>query len=236
MRTRAWHRSVGGLLGIPMLTLGLYLSPQYLLISFILYMIISVSVTVGYHRLFTHAAYTTHRFWHWVFGLVGCVALNSSPAQWSMVHAAHHRYADTAQDPHVTNWRYFFRFKDRTDIAADRGGIRLLRDPMHQLFVKHSFTISLGYAILMLVLGGLWALLFLYLIPVSVFLLSSGVNNIYAHGPEGADNRPWLEYLLPLAGEWIHKQHHLTPRVTPFPGGLDLGGYFIELIRTDGNT
>jgi fatty-acid desaturase len=234
MKTRAWHRSVGGLLGLPVLALALYVSPLSLLVSLVIYLAISISVTCGYHRLFTHNAYRTARDWHWVFGIVGSIALNSSPAQWSMVHSAHHRHADTARDPHSTDWRYFFRFKDRTDVPPGRAGLRLLRDPMHQFFVNHSLSLSLGYALLTLVLGGVWGLLFLYAVPVSMFLFIGGINSIYAHGAGGSLDRPWLEFLLPLCGEWIHKQHHTSPYVTPFPGGMDLGGYFIELIRTDG--
>ena len=234
MRTRAWHRSLGGLLGLPVLALGLYLSPVSLLYSLGIYFVILISVTCGYHRLFTHSAYATPRVWHWVFGVVGSIAINSSPAQWSMVHSAHHRYADTDQDPHTTNWRYFLRFKDRTDIPPGRTGLRLLRDPMHKFFLEHSFSLSLSYALLTLILGGLWGLVFLYAVPVSVFLFISGINNIYAHGSEGALNLPWLEFVLPLCGEWIHKQHHSQPHITPYQGGMDLGGYFIELIRTDG--
>ena len=233
MKTRAWHRSAGALLALPLLGLGIYLSPISLWYSFVLYMFILVCVTAGYHRLFTHAAYTTHRFWHCVFGTVGCISLNSSPAQWAMVHAAHHKYADTECDPHETTWRYYFRFRDRTDITAERGGIRLLRDPMHQFFLNNSFSICLGYGALTLIFGW-WGLLFLYAIPVTMFLFISGFNTIYAHGRGGAKNRPLLEFVLPQAGEWIHKQHHLTPKVTPFPGGPDLGGLFIEMIRTDG--
>lgn len=234
MKTRTWHRSVGGLLGLPMLALALYVSPLSLLCSLGIYLAISISVTCGYHRLFTHSAYTTAKEWHWLFGVVGSIGLNSSPAQWSMVHLAHHRHADTAQDPYITNWGYFFKFKDRTDILPGRAGLRLLRDPMHQFFVNHSLSLSVGYALLTLILGGSWGLLFLYAVPVSMFLFVSGIHTIYAHQPSGSLDRPWLEFLLPLCGEWIHKQHHTRPCDTPFLGGKDLGGYFIELIRTDG--
>lgn len=234
MKTRAWHRSLGGLLALPVLALALYVGPLSLLLSLALYTAISISVTCGYHRLFAHSAYTTARVWHWVFGIVGSIAINSSPAQWSMVHSAHHKYADTARDPHTTDWRYFFRFKDRTNIPPGREGLRLLRDPMHQFFVNHSFSLSMGYALLTLLLGGLWGLLFLYAVPVCGFLFISGIHSMYSHNTQGSLNRPWLEFLLPLCGEWIHKQHHGQPYVTPFPGGMDLGGYFIELIRTDG--
>jgi fatty-acid desaturase len=234
MRTRAWHRSVGALLVIPTLSLGVYLDPSALVYSLALYFVILLSMTCGYHRLFAHASYTTPRGWHWLFGIVGSIGVNSSPAQWAMVHSAHHRYSDTAQDPYITDWRYFFRFKDITDVSPGRAGLRLLRDPMHQFLFNHSFTLSLSYAILILLLGGLWGLLYLYALPVSLFLFVSGIHSMYSHNAQGPLDRPWLEFILPFCGEWLHREHHIKPHLTTYPGGMDLGGQFIELIRTDG--
>jgi len=233
MKTKVCYRSIGALIAVPFLILALYIDPLALVYSFVLYMFILICVTAGYHRLFSHAAYTTHKIWHWIFGLVGCISLNSSPAQWAMVHAAHHKYADTDKDPHETTWRYYFRFRDRKDISADRESIRLLRDPMHKFFLEHSFGISLIYGILITIFFNTWGLIFLYIVPVTMFLFITGFHTLYAHTDQGAQNRPWLEFLLPQAGEWLHQQHHITPKRTPFPGGMDIGGMLIELIRTD---
>lgn len=235
MKTKAWHRSVGAIVSLPLLAMGIYLDSFALLYSVALYLIMTICVSAGYHRLFTHNSYTTHRLWHWVFGVIGCVALTSSPVQWSIVHLSHHRYSDTDQDPHISNWRYFFKFKDRTNLLADRRSIRLMRDPMHLLFVNHSFSISVVYALMLLLLGGMYSFLFFYAIPVSMLLLVSGLHTIYAHDSQGPLNRSYLEFIIPLAGEWMHKHHHTHSQITMSPEGLDLGGSFIELIRTDNN-
>ena len=91
----------------------------------------------------------------------------------------------------------------------------------------------MGYAILLLILGGTWTFLFFYAIPVSVFLLVNGLHTIYAHGEHGPLDRPYLEFIFPIAGEWMHQQHHTNPQVTMSPNGMDLGGIFIQLIRKD---
>jgi stearoyl-CoA desaturase (delta-9 desaturase) len=232
MKTHAWQRSIASLIFLPMVTLAFFIDASSLIYSFALYMFFLICVTCGYHRLFTHSAYTTNRFWHWLFGIGGCMSLNSSPAQWSMIHSMHHKYSDTDKDPHDTTWRHYFRFKDRKDISPDKGSIRLLRDPMHQFFLNHSLSICLLYGAITLIFG-LWAFLFFYVIPVTMYLFIAGLNVIYAHGDGAAKDRPLLEFILPQAGEWIHKEHHIHPKVTPLPGGPDLGGLVIELIRTD---
>jgi stearoyl-CoA desaturase (delta-9 desaturase) len=233
MKTKAWHRSIGALVSLPLLAFGIYLDITALIYSFAMYMIFVISVSIGYHRLFAHSAYTTRRLWHWLFGILGSISLTSSPVQWSIVHLAHHRFSDTEQDPHITNWRYFFRFKDRSNLSADRKSIKLMRDPMHKFFIKYSFSLSAVFALSLLVSSGVWGFLFLYAIPVSMFLLINGLHTIYAHGKTGPLDRPYFEFIFPLAGEWLHSHHHKNSQITRSPNGLDLGGIFIELIRTD---
>jgi stearoyl-CoA desaturase (delta-9 desaturase) len=235
MKTLAWHRTVGAWLGPISLPFALYwATPLWLISSIVVYLVLTISFTSGYHRLFAHGAYTCHRIWHWVFGLLGCVGLNSSPTQWVIVHVDHHKYSDTDRDPHDVDWKYFTRIHGRTNLPAGRRAMRMMRDPMHRFLIRHSFTVSLSWALLTLVLGGPLGLLYLYLLPVGMLLFSTGLVTIYAHKEGNSIDRPWLEFVIPLCGEWLHREHHNRPRITPYPGGMDLGGRFIELIRTDG--
>jgi len=235
VKTKAWHRTVGAWLGPISLPVALYwATPLWLLASVVVYFALTISVTSGYHRLFAHGAYTCDRFWHWAFGLLGCVGLSSSPTQWVIVHVDHHKYADTDRDPHDVTWGHFTRMQGRTNLRAGRRAIGLMRDPMHRFLINHSFTVSMAWAFIALALGGSMGVLYLYVLPVGMFLFVAGLNTIYAHKDGHSIDRPWLEYVLPLCGEWVHKEHHASPHLTLYPGGMDLGGEFIELIRTDG--
>lgn len=235
MRTLAWQRTLGAWLGLLSLPLALYwATPYWLAASVIVYLAFTHSITCGYHRLFAHGAYTCHRAWHWIFGLLGSVCLSSSPTQWVIFHHYHHKYSDTERDPHDVTWRYFIRTHGRTNLPASRRALRLMRDPMHRFLINHSLTVSLVWALLTLALGGLLGLLYLYVLPVGMILFTTGLSTIYAHKDGQSVDRPWLEFLIPLCGEWLHSEHHRRPHVTPYPGGLDLGGQFINLIRTDG--
>lgn len=247
MKTKAWHRTIGSWAGIFFIPLGILniISNQasifWLLGSFFVYTLITLSVTVGYHRLFNHAVFVCPRIWQWIFGIVGCASLNGSPFHWSVVHSNHHLYSDTDKDPHETSWRYYFRFKDRTKMKVTKADLRLSRDPMHQLFMHHSLTICIC-VMLSTVLFGLNSFLFLFAIPVSASLITSGLHTIFAHRSllpykNGIPQNHWLlEFIIPLSGEWLHKEHHDKAGRSSFctrPHYFDLGGILINFIRLD---
>jgi fatty-acid desaturase len=85
------------------------------------------------------------------------------------------------------------------------------------------------------------AFLYLYALPVTTYLVTSGLHTIFAHGnniPEGsrtsARNVWLLEFIIPMAGEWIHKEHHDQPKLYKFntrPYYFDLGGTMIGIIE-----
>lgn len=247
MKTKAWHRTIGAWAGLFFIPLGLsrIVSDQasllWLLGSFIVYTAITLSVTVGYHRLFNHKVFVCPRPWQWFFGIIGCSSLNGSPFHWSVVHSSHHLYSDTEKDPHEPTWRYYFRFKDRTKMKVTKADLRLARDPMHQFFMHHSLTISLLLAILASMFG-FNSFLFLFAIPVSASLISSGLHTIFAHRgmfpfvDRTPQNHWFLEFIVPLSGEWLHKEHHDRAGLADFhtkPYYFDLGGILIKNIRLD---
>jgi stearoyl-CoA desaturase (delta-9 desaturase) len=237
MKTKAWHRSIGALCFPLVLWLSLVSNASIglFLLAFLIYLSISITVTSGYHRLFTHSFYQCHKLWHWVYGFIGTISLNSSPVEWSTVHIAHHKHSDTEDDPYDTSFKHFFRFKDRNNIKPTKNEIRLLKDPMHKFFMNNSLTLSVVFGIITM-LCGFQIFLFVYALPVSLYLVTSGLHTIYAHDHRGAKNLWFMEFLIPMAGEWIHKEHHDNPRRHIFnhkPHYFDLGGFFINLIKYD---
>ena len=242
MKTRAWHRTLGAWAFVPVIfwLFNAEFNPLWLAVSFIVYLTIAVTVTVGYHRLFCHNSFEVSRFWHWFFGLVGCISLNSAPVHWSSVHITHHKFTDTLEDPYDSNFWHFLRFKDRDNVKATKNELRMMRDKMHLFFINHSLTLSLGTAAILGFIG-FNSLLFLYALPVTLYLVTSGLHTIFAHGnsiPNGehtaARNLWLLEFLIPMAGEWIHKEHHDRPKLNKFntkPHYFDFGGVVISLIE-----
>ena len=57
-------------------------------------------VTVGFHRLFTHASFKTRRPVKALLGILGSMTVQGSLFKWCAVHMQHHSYSDQEGDPH----------------------------------------------------------------------------------------------------------------------------------------
>lgn len=234
MITRAWHRTLGAWLIIPSI-LGCIYHPaavQWYLLSLAVYISIAITITSGYHRLFNHNSYQCSRVWHYVFGLIGSASLNSCPVHWSSTHTAHHKFSDTDRDPYDSTFGHFLRLRDRTDIVPTKNEIRMLKDPLHKFLMNYSLALSIAVGLSMLVCG-FDIFLVGYALPVSAYLVTSGLHTIFAHSTSGPRNLNALEAIIPMAGEWLHLYHHQHPGASQFANGVDLGGYVIKVIRND---
>ncbi|MER2490370.1 acyl-CoA desaturase [Catenovulum sediminis] len=60
-----------------------------------------MSITAGYHRLWSHKTYQAHAFVRWVYALGGAFALQNSILHWSSDHRNHHKHVDdNERDPY----------------------------------------------------------------------------------------------------------------------------------------
>ncbi len=62
--------------------------------------ITGLGVTVGFHRLFTHASFKTYSPVKATLGILGSMTAQGNLFQWCAVHMKHHRYSDGENDPH----------------------------------------------------------------------------------------------------------------------------------------
>ena len=235
MKTKSWHRTLGAWVFIPVsiLSYTLYTNFIWFVLSFLVYLCIAITVTVGYHRLFCHNAFVCSKVWHWIFGLFGAISLNSSPVSWSAVHRAHHRYSDTPMDPYESNLKYFLRFKERNNIVAGKNELKMMRDPMHKFLMNHSLSLFLVTGIMLFVID-INVFLYGFALPISTYLITSGLQTIYAHKNGVPQNLWYMEFIVPMAGEWIHKEHHQDIKKYVFnyqPHFFDLGGFLIRKIE-----
>lgn len=60
-----------------------------------------MSITAGYHRLWSHKAYDANTFTRVILAIGGAMALQNSILHWASDHRIHHRHVDdNAQDPY----------------------------------------------------------------------------------------------------------------------------------------
>ena len=75
----------------------------------VLLSVTELSITCGYHRLFSHAAYQAHPVLKAIFLLFGAMALQNSALIWSAGHRVHHRFIDDPErDPYCARRGFWF--------------------------------------------------------------------------------------------------------------------------------
>ncbi|HST53726.1 MAG TPA: fatty acid desaturase [Pyrinomonadaceae bacterium] len=90
-----------------------------------LYVVRMFAITAGFHRLLSHRAYKTGRFFQFLIAFAGTAAYQKGPLWWSSHHRRHHLNADTENDLHSplahTLWRsHVGWFLMRDSRATDR--------------------------------------------------------------------------------------------------------------------
>lgn len=73
---------------------------QTLILGLIFTILTGLSITCGYHRLFSHLAYKSHWSVRLLFAIFGAAAFEGSILEWCTDHRNHHRYTDTDKDPY----------------------------------------------------------------------------------------------------------------------------------------
>ncbi len=66
----------------------------------ITYLLCGLGITVGFHRLFTHRSFKTHRPTRWLIAVLGSAAVEGPVIEWVATHRKHHQFSDQAGDPH----------------------------------------------------------------------------------------------------------------------------------------
>ena len=72
----------------------------YLAILGFMYIITTVGVTIGYHRLFTHRSFKTSKPVTAMLAAMGSMAVEGPVLQWVADHRRHHQHTDEEGDPH----------------------------------------------------------------------------------------------------------------------------------------
>ncbi len=204
-------------------TQGLRLSE--VLVFLVMYSAIGLSITVGYHRLFSHRAFRATWPLRLLALLLGAAAFQNSALAWSSDHRHHHRFVDdTERDPYpvrkgfwYAHWLWVMEAKERPmDSVGD-----LQQDPLIRWQHHYHFWIGAAVAALPVLavgwmtrnlIGQLVIGLLLRIVAThhSTFLINSAAHwfgtQPYTDTNSARDNA----FLAPLTfGEGYHNYHHM---------------------------
>ena len=122
-----------------------------------------MSITGGYHRLWSHRAYKAHPLLKWFYALWGAGALQNSILVWASDHRRHHRFVDdNEQDPYSAGrglwfshigWMLRHYETNEQDFSNARD---LQRDPIVMFQDKHYVALTVLMNVGLPLLLGIW--------------------------------------------------------------------------------
>ena len=185
-----------------------------------LYWLRMFAIGAGYHRYFSHRAYSTSRVFQFVLAMLAQTSAQKSVLWWAAKHRHHHLHSDTEQDVHSPRHRGFLYSHvgwlfARRHAAADLVKVAdLARYPelmwLHRLELLPA--IALGALCFLvagwsgLVVGFFWSTVLVYHATFCINSLAHVLGSKrYVTGDNSRNN--WLLALLTMGEGW-HNNHH----------------------------
>lgn len=81
---------------------------SFLFLFLVFYILTGLSITAGYHRLFSHRTYKAAPWLELVYLIFGAASCQNSVLRWADDHRRHHLHVDTKGDPYNINRGLFF--------------------------------------------------------------------------------------------------------------------------------
>jgi stearoyl-CoA desaturase (delta-9 desaturase) len=233
MATRARRSLLNTLFLVGTLVLALVLVPLKLAIQgltlseagmlFLMYVLVGFSVTIGYHRLFSHRAFQAAWPLRLAVLLLGAAAFENSALWWASDHRQHHRFEDDPErDPYSVSkgfWHAHWIWVMEGEVRPMTGVADLQRDPLVRWQHRWHFWIGAAVALIPvyvgLATGDVWGqavmgvLLRIVLTHHCTFLINSAAHTFgsqpYSDSNSDRDNG----FLAPFTfGEGYHNFHH----------------------------
>ena len=181
-----------------------------------------LGITLGYHRLFTHRSFESHKIVIYPLAIVGALAGQAGPISWVANHRKHHQFADKPGDPHSPRDSFFwshmgwlFKRSEMDDPANyKKYAPDLERDPFLRFVDRTHWILVLLLAVALYVWGGFSFLVWgisvrMVLLYHSTWFVNSATHKWgYKTFKVNDDSRNlWWVSLLAFGEGW-HNNHH----------------------------
>ena len=182
-----------------------------------------LGIIITFHRYMSHGAFEFR--WKWVrqlFLYLGTIGCSGSPLAWVAVHKLHHKHSDQERDPHNADMgllnmqlvRYNTEDYDRVFRMKS-----VIKDPWCLFLHNYYFGVLLATVLALWIVGGAWAVYWLFIVPGAVTLFAENLVNWAAHKDFGYRNHEtneksrnvWWLNILSVGDGW-HNNHHANPR------------------------
>ncbi len=195
-------------------------------LGLLLYIISGLSITAGYHRLFSHRSYEASGWVKFLFLVFGAAAFQNSALKWCSDHRKHHRFTDTDKDPYNIKkgfwyahifWVFFDkdRKEDLSIYCPDLMKSRLIMW-QHQYYLWIAITVGIllplfvGWALGSLLGGVVFGILLRLFIVHHITFAINSVSHWW--GTQPYSDRTTAKDNLVMSflahGEGYHNYHH----------------------------
>jgi stearoyl-CoA desaturase (delta-9 desaturase) len=203
-----------------------------------LYWLRIFGIGAGYHRYFSHRAYSTSRVFQFVLAVLCQSTTQKSVLWWAAKHRHHHLHSDTELDVHSPRHKGFFyshlgwifsRRHDETDLVKIED---FARYPELRWLHRYEQAPSIALALICLAIGGwsglvvgfFWSTVLLY---HATFCINSLAHRFGRRRyPTGDESRNNAALAVLLMGEGWHNNHH------HYQSSAALGFYWWEIDPT----
>ena len=202
----------------------------------VMYSLPILGVTVGFHRMLTHASFDTKPWVRNFWAVLGSLAIEGPPTMWVADHRRHHAHSDEEGDPHSPHlhdgiveglwhahvgWLFKKEMSEPErwcpDLLKHRGVVWISSKFLWFAVASLAIPAVLGYALTGTAMGALTG--FIWGGPVRMFVahhITWSTNSIchffgsspYDSGDHSTNN--WMLSIVSFGESW-HNNHHAFP-------------------------
>ncbi len=195
------------------------------LATLVLVLLTGISITAGYHRFYSHKAYSVNKTVESILLFFSTMASMGSVLDWASEHRLHHRFVDKENDPYNINRGFFYahmlwffqkRKKYDPTVVPDLIDSKLLRFQHRHVLLLHIVTNTLVLLLFGWLCGDFFGALVM-VIGLRMFIVHHGtwfINSAAHYWGEKTYSRELSavdNFFLALLtfGEGYHNYHHV---------------------------
>ena len=218
-------------------------------------------ITVLYHRALTHGAVKLHPALHKILYATGTWITGLDPKSWATMHRFHHKYSDTATDPHspshagvmgvwIAQYKSYLKYMDHL-IKKDSDEVNKLSEDMNMdvSWLNRKNLSWLPYIIHVIIALVIWQSFESFIIGAAYWFgimshpLQGWMVNALAHKyggrnfdtPDDSRNNTLVGYFV--FGEGYQNNHHHSPQNAKFSvksSEIDMGYAMVVIAQKFG--
>ncbi len=189
--------------------------------------LMTIGVSLGFHRYFSHHAFKTSRPVQFIMAVLGTLSGQTGPISWALLHKDHHKYCETDKDPHATAvgfWHAhgFFLWNHAQPRALNYTASEWAKYPEIVFLERGAPMIHYALGIVIGLIAGFQGVVWYWMVPTWLCWNSTMLINSFAHRYGTFDYRDfhtpqvcnstnlWWGFIFILGDNW-HNNHHAYP-------------------------